>query len=90
MNEKWREDVRLFINEHRYDKQNYYISEEGMADITLKYLLRYLEGLLSQCLNVSEGYCDIWYKDSHIACEQLMIAIQDISGVPNKNYKAWK
>ena len=72
------QDIREFVNSYKYEISNYYLSENDVIDLIQKYLLRYLEGILSQCLNVSEGRCDIWYLDSHRECQMLMSEIDKI------------
>ena len=73
-----KQDIRNILSLYRNSNENYYLSENDIIDFTEKYLLRYLEGLLSNCLNVSDGRCNIWYLDSHRECEMLMNEIDKI------------
>lgn len=81
MKEKWREDAKIALGQYRYINKNYYLSDEAIAEFALEYLVEFLKDSLSACLNVSEGFCDIWYLESHRGCLELMEAIRDITGI---------
>lgn len=56
----------------RYRECNYYMADTLIATTALEYVVKRLRGHLEQCLNASEGYCDIWYLESHTECKKLM------------------
>ena len=79
-NPKWIEIAAMELSNYKYLNQNYYLTDEDICAYALELILKGLEANLSQCLNVSQGYCDIWYKESHSGCKQLMDQIADIKG----------
>jgi len=60
------------LAEVKVNNQNYYISESDYASASLEWVIEGLQGHLAKCLNASEGYCDIWYLESHSQCKLLM------------------
>lgn len=70
----------------RYRECNYYMADTLLAATALEWVVKRLEGYLEQCLNVSEGHCNIWYSGSHQHCENLMSILYDLT--KDDRYKA--
>lgn len=64
----------------RYRECNYYMADTLLATTALEWFIERLEGYLGKCLNADKGYCDLWYLDSHIQCNQLMSILYELSG----------
>lgn len=72
MNKDIIEDLVKEFKNARYKECNYYMADTLLAATALEYVVERLKGHLQECLNTSEGYCDIWYLDSHRECKKLM------------------
>ena len=70
----------------RYRECNYYMADTLLATTALEWVIERLEGYLAECLNVSDGHCNIWYSGSHTQCEKLMSILYDLTA--NEKYKA--
>lgn len=68
----------------RYRECNYYMADSLLATTAIEWVIERLEGHLADCLNVSDGYCNVWYLDSHTACKKLMSILYDLTA--NKKY----
>ena len=62
---------------------NYPTDYQKVARSCLGYVNEYLDDQLSKCLNVSDGYCDIWWK--HDECAKLMSILFQLT--ENKKYE---
>lgn len=63
----------------RYRECNYYMADTLLAATALEWAVERLQGRFSQCLNASEGVCDIWYLESHSECKLLMDILYDLT-----------
>lgn len=70
----------------RYRECNYYMADTLLATTALEWVIERLEGYLAECLNASDGFCNIWYLDSHRECEKLMSILYDLT--ENEKYRA--
>ena len=68
----------------RHRECNYYMADTLLATAALEWAVERLQGRLAECLNVSEGYCDIWYLESHLECKLLMDLLYEFTG--NERY----
>lgn len=62
---------------------NYPTDYQKVARSCLEYVNEYLDNELSKCLNVENGYCDLWWK--HDQCEKLMSILFQLT--ENNKYK---
>jgi hypothetical protein len=67
---------------------NYYLTDDEVAQAALKPILEYLEGLLRACLNFDGSKCDLWRLDSHRECLMLMDILYELTS--NENYNTLK
>jgi hypothetical protein len=65
-------DIAQSFKKARYDECSYYMADTTLAAAALEWAVERLQGYLARCLNTSEGYCDIWYLESHSSCKILM------------------
>jgi len=79
MNNKLIHDLTKEFKEARFRECNYYMADTLLASTAMEWLSKMLQGRLSQCLNVYEGYCDIWYMESHSECKLLMDMLYEIT-----------
>jgi hypothetical protein len=84
-NSKLIHDLAKSFKEARYKECNYYMADTLLATTALEWVVERLEGYLAKCLNVSEGYCDLCYLESHSNCKILMDILYDFT--ENKKYK---
>ena len=57
-------------------KNNY--EDQAMANGSLQWFVEYLEKQLGNCLNVSGGRCETWWR--HEDCSRLMAILSDLTG----------
>jgi hypothetical protein len=62
---------------------NYPTDYQKVARSCLGYVNEYLENELNKCLNVSDGYCDMWWR--HDDCAKLMNILFQLT--ENKRYE---
>jgi len=62
---------------------NYPTDYQKVARSCLGYVNEYLDDQLSKCLNVSDGYCDMWWR--HDDCAKLMNILFQLT--ENKKYE---
>jgi hypothetical protein len=86
MNQDIVNDLVKSFKDARYRECNYYAADTLLATAALEWVTERLEGYLAKCLNVSDGYCDIWYSGSHTECEKLMSILYDLTA--NEKYLA--
>jgi hypothetical protein len=67
------------FKEARYRECNYYMADTLLASTALEWVVKRLQGRLAKCLNADKGYCDLWYLESHIECNQLMSILYELS-----------
>lgn len=72
----------------RYRECNYYMADTLLATSALEWVIERLQGRLAKCLNTSEGYCDIWYLESHSECKLLMDMLYEFTSNDLYN-KTW-
>lgn len=76
MNRLYIDQVTRAINSGRLKYQNYY-DDQAMATGALEWFVEYLESALGNCLNVSDGVCDTWWR--HDDCFRLMGLLFDLT-----------
>jgi hypothetical protein len=72
----------------RHKECNYYMADTLLATAALEWAVERLQGRLAECLNTSQGYCDIWYLESHSNCKLLMDLLYEFTE-DEKYHKAW-
>ena len=77
MNKLYIDQITRYMNNAKLKYQNYY-DDTAMANGALEWMTGYLEKLLGNCLNVSEGKCDTWCR--HEDCNSLMAILADLTG----------
>jgi hypothetical protein len=77
MNKLYIDQIARHMNNAKLKYQNYY-DDTAMANGALEWMTGYLEKLLGNCLNVSEGKCDTWWR--HEDCNSLMAILADLTG----------
>lgn len=60
------------LHAHKLYQNNYYLTEDDIAQAITKPILEALEGSLRTCGNFDGSKCDLWYLESHTGCLQLM------------------
>jgi hypothetical protein len=68
-----------YLADVRYKENNYFEANNLMARSSLEWVIEVLQGRLAKCLNASQGYCDIWYLESHSECLLLMDLLYQFS-----------
>ena len=81
-------DIAKSFKEARYRECNYYMADTLLATAALEWAVERLEGYLGKCLNASEGYCDIWYLETHSGCKMLMDILYEFTQDEKYN-KTW-
>lgn len=64
----------------RHKECNYYMADTLLATSAIEWAVERLQGRLAKCLNASEGYCDIWYLETHSDCKLLMDMLYEFTG----------
>jgi len=77
MNKLYIDQITRCMNNAKLKYQNYY-DDMAMATGALEWMTGYLEKLLENCQNVSEGKCDTWWR--HEDCNSLMAILADLTG----------
>jgi hypothetical protein len=84
INPKLIQELTKEFKDARYRECNYYMADTLLATTALAWVIERLEGHLAHCLNVSDGYCNVWYSDSHTECKKLMSILYELTA--NKKY----
>ena len=63
----------------RHRECNYYMADTLLAASALEWAVERLQGRLANCGNTSEGYCDIWYLESHSDCKLIMEILYELT-----------
>ena len=77
MNKLYIDQITRYMNNAKLQYQNYY-DDMAMANGALEWMTGYLEKLLGNCQNVSDGKCHTLYR--HEDCALLMGILFDLTG----------
>lgn len=87
MNKLYIDQITRYMNNAKLKYQNYY-DDMAMANGALEWMTAYLEKLLGNCQNVSDGKCYTWWR--HEDCNSLMAILADLTGDEKYTIKPMK